>query len=635
MKLKKRYVFILITILIAILSSCSTGTVPTVAQSTGQTAEGTASGSISSSVTQPAPSSSEVEYDPEDLTLDASIYTMSYLSLDGESITTSGSGVEVSGNSATIISPGAYTISGTLSDGQINVDTQEDGTVVLLLDGVNITSSTSAPIYVRNAEKVIINLVDGTQNIVTDGNSYILEDVTSDEPNAAIFSKDDLVINGNGSLTVNAHYNNGIASKDTLKITAGALTVNAVNDGIKGRDCITVRNATITVSAGSDGLQSNNDKDTSLGYVIIESGTINITSGADGIQAETRLAIYGGEFHIVTAGGSIEGTKSTTQGFGDWNTDNNSSTGTSSESAKALKAGEDVTIHSGTFQIDSMEDGIHSNNSITINGGDIQIAAGDDALHADSALTINNGNLVITKSYEGLESKSMTINGGYIHMFASDDGINGSSGASTNVGQGPNGFGGSNDASLAINGGYIYVDANGDGVDINGPMTMSAGILIVNGPTNNGNGPLDYTGTFKLTGGYLLAVGSSGMAMAPDNTSTQYSVLYGFNTAQAANTIVHIQTADGQDILTFVPAKNYQSVVFSSAQLATGVYSIHVDGTSTGTVTDGLYSNGTYSSGTKVAEFTISSIVTSAGAISGGMFPGGGNPGGGGGRPHP
>ncbi len=160
---------------------------------------------------------------------------------------------------------------------------------------------------------------------------------------------------------------------------------------------------------------------------------------------------------------------------------------------------------------------------------------------------------------------------------------------------------------------------------------MTGGVVIVNGPTNNGNGALDYDGAFTVTGGYLVAAGSSGMAQAPGTSSTQRSVMVTFASAQPAGTMVHIEAGDGEDILTFVPTKAYQSVVFCSPELKEGAtYTIYSGGSATGTVTDGLYSGGTYTAGTEVADVTISGIVTYAGSSgagqAGGEFPGGGRP---------
>jgi hypothetical protein len=252
--------------------------------------------------------------------------------------------------------------------------------VVLLLNGADITSSTSAPIYVNNANKTVITLAKGTENYVSDGATYIFADAGSDEPNAAIFSKDDLTINGNGSLIVDANYNNGIDSNDDLKIISGSITVTSVNDGIKGRNSIAIKDGTITVNAGGDGLQSNNDEETGKGTIAIEGGTLNITAELDGIQAETSMLVSGGDINLSTGGGSIN--SSTQEGWGNWGMDNNSNIVDTAASAKGLKAGLDITITGGTIDIDSSDDSIHSNNSITIDGGNILLASGDDGVHS-------------------------------------------------------------------------------------------------------------------------------------------------------------------------------------------------------------------------------------------------------------
>jgi hypothetical protein len=631
--MKKTIALFLLAALLMALAACAGGAgefagVASAAQPAVVVAE---EASPVASTQQPAESAGApvaVEYDRDDLEPSTSGADASSIELAGDSIAFEGSGATVDGSVVTITSAGTYRISGTLNDGQIVVDTQDEETVILVLDGVDITSSTSAPIYVSNAEKTVITLAEGSENSVTDGSAYVFEDEASDEPNATIFSKDDLTINGTGSLTVHANYDHGIASKDDLKITGGTVTVNAVNDGIKGRDSIAVLDGTIIIDAGGDGLQSNNDEDAEQGYVLIEGGTLSITAGLDGIQAETSLMVSGGEITIVTGGGSVASTSGSAWGGRGMEGNPNQTT----ESVKGLKAGTDLTIVDGVIQIDSLDDAIHSNDSVTIEGGDLLLASGDDGIHADVALTINGGNLSITQSYEGLESAAITINDGTIHLVASDDGINASSGngdgmagAQPMQGQAPGGFE-SGDNSLYINGGYTAIDANGDGIDANGPIEMTGGTVIVNGPTNDGNGPLDYLGTFNISGGYLVAVGSSGMAEAPSTTSSQYSAMYNFASRQAAGTMVHIETESGQDVLTFVPTKEYQSVLLSSPELEDGVtYIVYSGGSSTGSVTDGLYSGGAFTGGTQVASFTISGTVTGAGSATGGFH---GRPGG-------
>ena len=187
-------------------------------------------------------------------------------------------------------------------------------------------------------------------------------------------------------------------------------------------------------------------------------------------------------------------------------------------------------------------------------------------------------------------------------------------------GPGRNTFAATGSNSLTINGGYLVVNAGGDGLDINGPITMTEGTVLINGPTNDGNGPIDYLGSFVISGGDFLAVGSAGMAMAPSTSSSQNSVMLTYSASQAAGTLVHIESDEGDDILTFAPAKTYQSVLFSSSALARGSnYVVYSGGRSTGTVQDGLYSGGTYTPGTEVTSFTISGSVTTVGSQNGRM----------------
>ncbi len=514
------------------------------------------------------------------------------ITFNGDSITVDGSGTIVSGSVITITSAGTYHISGTLDDGQLIVETEDEDAVELILNGTNITNSTSAPIFISSAAQTVITLTTGTENTLTDGEDYVFAD-GEDEPDAALFSKDDLVIQGDGSLTVNANYKNGIVSKDNLEITGGNITVTAAKHAIKGKDSITILDGTFTINAGSDGMQSDNDEDTSLGYITISGGTFNITSANDGIQAETTLTISDGDFTIVAGGGSGIVTD---------------------DSAKGLKAGVEIVVTGGTFNINSADDAVHSNDSITIDSGVFTLATADDGIHSDATVTINGGDITVTECYEGIEGTYIFINDGEIDLTADDDGIN-------VAGGNDDPFSGSG-YYLEINGGYIVVDADGDGLDANGSIYMTDGVVLVNGPTNNGNGAIDYDGTFPMTGGFLVAAGSSGMAQAPSSSSTQYSVLVNLSSAKSAGTMFHIETQAGDDVLTFVPTKTYQSVVFSSPELANGTtYMVYTGGSSTGTATDGLYTGGTYTPGTQAASFTISSMVTIVG--SPGPPPGG------------
>ncbi len=253
---------------------------------------------------------------------------------------------------------------------------------------------------------------------------------------------------------------------------------------------------------------------------------------------------------------------------------------------------------------------------------------GDDGIHADATVTINGGEIDIPHSYEGIESDVITLNDGDIHVVAADDGINvaggvDGSGAMPGPGRGRGGpaaapggetFTYTGDYYLYINGGTIVVDAAGDGLDANGAIEMTGGVVLVNGPTEQMNGALDYDGTFNISGGYLVAAGSAGMAQAPGGASAQNSLQINFSTAQPAGTLINIRNSAGDSVLTFAPAKSYQSITFSSAALAQGeTYTVSLGGSAGGTAADGLYTGGTYSPGTEYDTFTVTSVTTTLG----------------------
>ncbi|MDQ0723661.1 hypothetical protein QF049_004922 [Paenibacillus sp. W4I10] len=656
-----------------------------------------------------------VSLDADDTNISWSETDSTAIKLNGTTATVTGSGAKAANGSVTITEAGTYVLSGELTDGQIVVNVADKGTVHLVLNGATIHDNDSAAIYIQKAGKAVITLEKGTQNTVSDGKTYVYADATTDEPDAAIFSKADLTFNGAGQLTVTGNYNEGITSKDDLKIISGNISVKAADDGIKGKDMVAIQAGTITIEAEGDGINSTNDTDTTKGYVAIAGGTFDIQSGNDGIQAETALVTDGGTYNIVTAGGSANAPAKVEEGplgGGGWGggtpltdmgtppdgeppsdmpempnnndtnagtntngaaasssantttTDNNAdadtaTTATESTSAKALKAGTDLTVNGGTYTIDSMDDSLHSNNNVTVNDGTFSIESGDDGIHADQALTFNGGTITIAKSYEGLEGAIITLNDGDVDVTASDDGVNAAGGetetaanttastdspttatdtdttsnisvteatgttsttdqasqgtAANQQGRGPGGMGGAaaSNNEFHINGGSLTVNAGGDGLDSNGSINMTGGTVIVNGPTDSGNGALDYDGTFEISGGYLVAAGSSGMAQGTSDASMQNTIVMTFPATQKAGTLVHVQDSKGNNILTFAPAKDYQTVVVSSPNLAKdGSYVIYSGGTSTGKAVDGLYTDGTYSGGTQVVAFQSTSNVT-------------------------
>lgn len=550
------------------------------------------------------------------------------IQLNKTSIKVDGSGASATDSIVTITAAGTYIVSGTLTDGQIKVNASKEDTVRIILNGVDITSSTTSPIYVQQADKMILTLADKTENKVSDATEYSYPDITTDEPDAAIFSKDDLTINGSGALNISGNYNNGIASKDDLVITDGTITVDAKNHALRGKDSVSILAGTFVLKAGNDGIQTNNSEDTTKGWIGIDGGTYTITAAHDGIQAESSLLISNGNFTIKTGAGSDSQTSVTTT---------TSTTEENSNSYKALKATEQLTIQDGSFTLNAEDDALHTNGIITINGGEFSISTGDDGMHADDTLTINAGTIDIKKSYEGLEAAFIVIKDGTIHVTSSDDGINaagGSDGTTDEIGPGgqKDNFSSGSDYGLTITGGRIVVDAGGDGLDSNGDIDMSGGVVLVNGPTDNGNGAIDFDGTFNLNGGTLVASGSSGMAETPSTSSTQASLNLIFSNTQQAGTLVHIEDENGDEVLTFAPTKNFQSIVISTPDMLQGSkYTLYSGGSHSGTTTDGLYQNGSYTIGTQLTTATLTDVSTSisetgASITTGGMGGGGGRP---------
>jgi len=541
------------------------------------------------------------------------------VSLDGDSATSDAAGVRIDGTTIRITEAGTYRLSGRLDDGQVVVDAAGDGTVRLVLDGADITSSTTSAIAVMKAGKAMVVLADQSTNRLTDAGEYVHPDATTDEPNAALFSKADLTVAGSGALTVTGRANDGIGGKDGVVLAGGRITVDAVDDGIRGKDYLIVRDATVDVTAGGDGLKADNAEDTSAGYVHLASGATTVLAERDGVDAATDVLIADGSATITAGGG-------------------NGATVAADVSAKGIKGGVSVVVGGGDLTVDAADDAVHSNGVVIVDAGTLRLRSGDDGVHADTDLTIRGGTLTVEQSYEGLESAVVAISGGEIDVTAADDGINiagGNDGSGTQPGRGGpmDQFAANDDQQLRITGGTVVINAQGDGLDSNGHVTMTGGTVVVNGPTNGGNGAIDVNGTFDISGGMLLAAGSAGMAEAPEASSSQGWIAATLEATRPAGTVVQIVDGSGDRIATFKSAKSFQSVVFSSSAVTSGAeYAIHIGGSATGAQIGGLYDGGSTSGATHVTDVTAGaggSGMQGPGGMPGGGMPGGGMPGGG------
>ncbi len=483
-----------------------------------------------------------------------------YASEDATEITLSDSkstcdspAVRVSDNQITITRTGTYVLSGSLTNGQIVVDASGEKVQIVLKDA-SINCDTSAAIYVKSADKVFVTLAENTSNTLTNTKDFVAID--DNNIDAVIFSKSDLSLNGSGTLTIHAAYGHGIVSKDDLVITSGTYDITAARHALSGKDSVRIADGVFTLNAKKDGIHSENTDNDEKGFIYIADGTFSITCDSDGMDAEE------------------------------------------------------------TLQVD---------------GGTITIAAGDDGLHADGDLVLNDGTITITKSYEGLEGKTVTITGGSYAVTSSDDGVNaagdGTAGDSSDSassdsskdqkapsgtspkrpqnssdstempqppqngapnGNGNPGPGGIKDATdynrIQISGGMLTVNAGGDGLDSNGDLTVTGGEIYIDGPVQGGNGTLDCSGTATISGGTVIAVGSSGMAENFSSSSTQGSMLVTVSASMISGEIT-LQDSNGNSLLSYTPAKSYNSVVISCPKLTSGETYTLLAGDTTTTVT--------------------------------------------------
>ncbi len=352
-----------------LLSGCRESDLPVINNESGGTGTDADSsgGSLVSPDTAPAP---EEISDARSGSYSAA--TAATVTLTGDSASVSGSGVSVSGSAVTFTAAGTYLVSGSLTDGQLIVDTADTEKVKLVLNGVSVSCSTGPAVLILSSpKKTILYTAADSVNLLSDGSGYITEESQQTEgelyPNACVYSGDDLKRDGEGILRITGNADKGINTRDDLEIAGGTLVVTSRGTAVRGNDSVDVTGGTVTltVSEEGDGLKSAQTEKDGKGYIAISGGTLYITSIGDGISAATDLTVSGGTI-VITAkdAGGEELTESKTDsgsgrgGFGGFGGDGNSSK--SSISAKGLKAAGTVTVAGGKLTITSADDGIHA-----------------------------------------------------------------------------------------------------------------------------------------------------------------------------------------------------------------------------------------------------------------------------------
>lgn len=501
--------------------------------------------SFSTDVKNGAKLAEDTHYSAKDVTWDSS----SEVPIDLSNPTAT-DGVTVSDGVITITKAGNYRLSGTYS-GQVKVEAADSDMVRLILDNATITNSTGAAINVVKADEVVIYTASGSTNTVSDGSSY--SDTASGSPDAAIYSKSDLTLAGEGSLKVEGNYEEGIHTTDGLVIASGTLEVTAANTGIKGKDYVDILDGTVTVTATKDGIKATNDTDGNRGWVRLSGGTVNISAGDDGFKAERVLEISGGTLNITESNEGIEA--------------------------------QYINILDGTVNVTSSDDGINASYSTT-------------STSTESAST---------STTQTTQSK----------QAAQGNAAQGGQAPSGNMGQPPAGGGGGMgggmgggggtfevvDATINIAGGTITVNANGDGIDSNGTATLSGGTLVVNGPFTGGNTSLDTNGDLLLNGTTVVAGNSGDMFEAPASSSTSGYVKLTNLSNVSSGTTIQVADSSGKVVANYkVTNSNTALILVSSANITKGQsYTVY-------TTTDSVDASSTSvaSNATSLGSFTAS-----------------------------
>lgn len=495
------------------------------------------------------------------------------IALTGQGATVSGEGAAVEGSTVIITAAGTYVVSGELTAGSLTVNAGDADKVQIVLSGASIRNEAGPALNIQQADKVFVTLAAGSQNTLADGASYTLAE-GEDEPNAALYSKADLTINGTGALTVEGNYRHGVNSKDDLVVTGGTLTVTAKEDGLRGKDCVKVADGSFAITAGGDGVKSNNDEDPTRGFVSIDGGTFAVEAGDEGFQAATYLRLAGGDAQIKAAD-------------------------------HALRSDVEAAMSGGTYVVE----------------------AGGKGMNPETKFTMDGGTFTVAGCEEGIEAQEVIVNDGELNITASDDGINAAvAERSDETAEAAVAANASEDCLIQINGGMVTVDAGGDGLDSNGYVEVNGGVVLASGSAGGGDSALDYEYGAKITGGAVILAGATGMA----ETFTEGTQPFAMVAAEgAAGTNLAVTDEAGTVLVSYTVPKAFQCAVVSAPGLTEGATGkVIVGGTVTGADSAG-YATGAAVEGGTTVDFTASTTPSNEVGRMGG---GDGGPRGGGAR---
>ena len=453
--------------------------------------------------------STDSYFTESDLRAVADTSSATKITLNGESGNVSGDGAAISGGTVTISDAGVYVISGKLTDGAVVVNAGGIDEVTIVLDGAELYCADDAAFRVDNAEKVYLLTAKNSINTIKSGSGTSPACAAAGR-DGAVYSRDDLTLNGEGSLTVETEYTHGIVCNDNLVIAGGSINVAAVEDGINVNDSVCLKNAELTIKAGDEGIAVTNDSD-GKGTYYGESGTVTIDATGKGVKSDGAMTIAG-----------------------------------------------------GTYTINAKDDALHAAKDVLIEGGALTIDSADDGLHSDAGLTVNGGKMTINSCYEGLEAITIEINGGEFDIHPTDDGMNANgngleSSLTVNGGK-----------IIVVN----ADGRDADGLDSNGNLTINGGDVYLSLGADGGNSALDYGsesgGVCAINGGTVIACGSAMMLENISASSMQGSIMKVYSETQAAGTTITLKDASGNVILTKTIDAPFASATLSAAAVKAG-----------------------------------------------------------------
>ena len=484
------------------------------------------------------------------------------ITLADQTATVTGQGASFSDQTLTITQGGTYVLTGSGKNIKLVVEAADTDQVHLVFQSLTLEGEGTL-LQVNKAQEVVISLVEGSQNALTESQASDDEEVK-----ATIHSQVPLTLNGTGNLTLTALTKNALEVEDDLKVLGGTYTVKAANHGFKAEGALDIEAATLTIEAGKDGLHAEHDETTERANISLNPTQLSIAATEDGVDAGNELTIKGG---TITVSQSEEGLEARVirQLGGD-------------VTIKSSDDGVNASAGSSSKTTDTSATSKTTDASATSNTADTSSSAGqattDSGTTSSSASQATADPAATSQADQANKDKNATPPSPPAGQAPPQGG------QPPQNGQGPGGMppGGQeeSDPSLQIilEGGTLTIDAEGDGIDSNGTVSISGGSLVVNGSVQGGNGPLDAAGDITITGGTVWALGTSDMLQGFAQGSTQASITA--NIAGTAGQTLIILDANGKEVTRQTASKDFQAVIMSSADLVDGqTYTIQVEGT--------------------------------------------------------